>query len=186
MPISFLYPFIELLTAITMSMLLSLIDMHYFFAYFIFFSALIITIRTDLETMMISRFMTLFLVPFGILCSMLGLLPISPVESIIGALLGYSILYCIAFLFYRRTGKEGIGQGDLDLLSFIGSCTGIYGCWISLLIGSVLGSLVGIIYILISKANKKNIKIPFGPFLSLGAICFVLYQHQLLKSILRI
>src|SRR2546428_8423420 len=66
-PISGLYPFIELFTTMSMLLLYYLVDFEYFIAYFLFFSALIITIRTDLETMLISRWVTLVLVPFGLI-----------------------------------------------------------------------------------------------------------------------
>ena len=148
---------------------------QYFFAYFVFFSALVVTIRSDLETLLISRFMTLFLIPFALLFSLFDLLPIGIAESIMGTGLGYFFLFAVAHIFQRLTGKSGIGQGDLDLLACIGSFTGIVGCWISLLIGSVIGSVAGLTYLMMFK-QKLDVKIPFGPFLATGAIIFVLYQ----------
>lgn len=79
---------------------------------------------------------------------------------------------------YQCTGKQGIGQGDLDLLAFIGSFIGPFGCWITLLIGSIAGSLVGIVYLTIGGASRET-RIPFGPFLALGAVFFVLYNDYL-------
>lgn len=184
-PISWLYPFIEFTTTLVLSLLVVRIPHDYLLAYFIFFSALIITIRTDLETMLISRFVSLFLVPLGFLFSTLHILPISLTESMLGAGFGYGILYVIAYFFYTFTGKEGMGQGDLDLLAFIGAFTGPYGAWISLLIGSTLGSLIGALYTAIVKPPKGT-RIPFGPFLALGAICFVLFQYELMQLLFNI
>lgn len=174
--ISPLYPFIELFTVVIMSLLYSAIPTLYFPAYFIFFSALIVTIRSDLETMLISRFVTLFLIPVGIGASALGYLPITLLDSILGIFVGAGFLYAISWLFYKATGKIGIGQGDIELLAFIGSFTGIVGSWVTLCVGSVLGALIGIGYILISR-SKKDTKIPFGPFLAAGAIIYVLTQE---------
>jgi len=157
-----------------------LMPVSYIPAYFIFFSALIVTIRTDIETLLISRIVTLFLVPAGILFSFLKLLPITPLNSISGALLGYFFLYFFSKLFQKITQREGIGSGDFDLLAFIGSFTGITGCWMSLLIGSVLGSLFGIIQIILGKASRTT-KIPFGPFLAIGALIFVLLQGSIIR-----
>lgn len=85
--------------------------------------------------------------------------------------------------------QDGIGEGDFDLLLFIGSFTGIVGCWISITIGSFIGSLYGI-YALLSAhykyENKDTLlsaKIPFGPFLALGAIIFVLFQKYFQLSL---
>ena len=179
-PISYLYPFIELFTAVVMSPLLTQIPPPYFYAYFIFFSALIVTIRSDLHSMLISRYASLFLVPLGIALSAYGLLPITMVESILGAIGGFISLYMVSKLFYYFTQQEGMGQGDIDLLAFIGSFTGMYGCWISLLIGSLVGSVIGLCYMALTNQNRY-IKIPFGPFLAIGAICFVLYKPYLMS-----
>jgi len=155
----------------------------FFPAFFMLFSALIVTIRSDIETMLITRFVTLFLIPFGLLFSAFGFLPITLTESIAGSLLGYFFLYTAARLFFRYTGKEGIGQGDLELLAFIGAFTGILGCWIALLLGSIIGSVIGIGCIIANNMHR-DIKIPFGPFLALGAIAFVLLREEIVRLIL--
>lgn len=176
-PISILYPFIELLTAVLMVLLWLLVPHHYFLAYFIFFSALIVTIRSDIETMLISRFVTIFLIPLGLVCAAIGLLPISIVSSMLGAMLGYGFLYAVERVSRIATGKESIGQGDLELLAFIGAFTGPLGCWVSLLFGSLLGSLIGIVYL--GSSIRRDTKIPFGPFLAWGAIIYVFFQNQI-------
>jgi len=152
-------------------------------AYFIFFSALIITIRTDTETMLISRFTTLFLIPLGIVFSLFELIPITPLNSLIGTAVGYLAPFLFSKIFQLLTGKEGIGSGDFELLAFIGSFTGLIGCWMSLVVGSILGSLFGLIQLLSGKAGRFT-KIPFGPFLAIAAIIFVLFQEMILKLFL--
>ncbi len=179
-PISLLYPFIELLTVGVMLPLLYLVPLHYIPAYFLFFSALIVTIRSDLESMLISRFVTLFLIPCGVMLSFFNLLPISYLDSMLGVLLGYGFLFGMAKLFKALTGKEGMGQGDLELLAFIGSFTGVFGCWFSVLVGSVFGSVIGVIYALLI-AKNRNVRIPFGPFLAFGAIVYVLFQDYFIS-----
>ena len=175
--ISILYPFIELITALCLSALYLLVPLVYFPAYFFFFSALLVSIRTDLETMLVSRFVTLFLVPSGILFAYLGFIPLSTTGSIAGATFGYLLLRGVALIFYHMTKKEGLGLGDVELLAFIGSYTGILGCWLALLIGSITGSVAGITHMISTGSNK----IPFGPFLALGAITYVLLQPTLLR-----
>lgn len=176
--ISLLYPFVEIFTTITLSLLYlnckNTETILYFPAYFVFFSALIITIRTDIEFMLISQFATTFLIPLGIFLSTVGLLDISFLESAFGALVGYGILLLISKTFYLIAKKDGIGQGDLELLAFVGSFIGAKGCWYSLLIGSVIGSIFGIAYLIITK-QSKSVKMPFGQFISIGAIIFVLF-----------
>ncbi len=178
-PISWLYPFIEIITLISLSALYFLVPAHYWFAYAIFFSALIVTIRTDLEMMLISRYVTLLLIPFGWIFAALGWLPLSLFESFIGSITGYLILFITAYCFWRVTGREGMGQGDLELLAFIGAFIGPWGCWPTLMIASTVGALCGLAYMIIHK-QKKTIAIAFGPFLALGAMIFVLFSKSLL------
>jgi leader peptidase (prepilin peptidase) / N-methyltransferase len=176
-PISWLYIAIELITLSSFILLWYNVPRVYYLAYLLFFSALIITIRTDLETMLICRYVTLFLIPVGVIAGLFKLLPITAIASIVGALLGYFSLWLVAKVFYYMSKKEGIGQGDLELLAFIGSFIGPLGVWASLFIGSIAGSLVGIFYI-IYKGASKTTKIPFGPFLALGAIIYTLMQYN--------
>lgn len=177
-PISYLYPFIELLTVLVGLLMFAFTDPHYWIAYFIFCSALIVTIRTDLEYMLISQHMTIYLIPFNFLFAACGLLPISLSESILGAFSGYAFLYCIAAIARRFMGKEAVGEGDLDLLALIGSCTGIIGCWLSLTLGALFGSVIGGIYLIMSGQSYKN-PIPFGPFLVIGALIYLLFEQNL-------
>jgi leader peptidase (prepilin peptidase) / N-methyltransferase len=161
-----------------MSALVYYTSSTYWFSYFIFFSALIVTIRSDLEAMLISRYATIFLMPLGWILSFMGWLPLSLGMSLLGSISGYFLLWIIATLFTWRTGKEGMGQGDLELLAFIGAFIGPFGCWITLLLASTIGAICGIIYMRIS-GQKSNTKIPFGPFLALGAMAFTLFQNYL-------
>lgn len=146
-------------------------------AYAFFFSALIVTIYTDYTRMLISRFVTLFAIPVVYLASIFNLLPISLLQSIIGSVGGFVILFSIAKVFSLLRGKDGLGQGDIDLIAFIGACTGLIGVWLTLLIGSITGSCWGAAQIIWNKNQTylsiNNIALPFGPFLAFGAICTV-------------
>lgn len=152
-----------------MTLLVARVQPYYVPAYFLFFSALIVTIRTDLETMLISRYTSLFLVPVFIGMSYLHYLPLSVQESIQGALFGYMLLYVIAFIFKHIRKQDGLGEGDMELLACIGAATGIQGAWAALFVGSIIGST----YALALRAHT----IPFGPFLGGGALAYVLCEN---------
>lgn len=175
--ISLLYPLIELLTAVAGLSLVLYSDPHYWLGYFLFFSALIVTIRTDAEMMLISRYMTWGMVPVGVALSFAHALPISGLESIAGTLFGYTVLWTVSKSFQLLRKKEGLGQGDLDLLAMIGSFTGVFGAWIALFIGAFLGSFAGLFLVL--KTKRRDVQIPFGPWLALGAMSAVFLQNFL-------
>jgi leader peptidase (prepilin peptidase) / N-methyltransferase len=157
------------------------IEPRYWFAYSIFFSALIVTIRTDTETMLISRYATLFLLPLGLVLSSFKLLPISLYQSAFGAVFGYSLLWLIAKLYHVLRKQEGMGEGDFELLAFIGSFTGIVGVWVTLFFGALLGTIVGL-GALLKGASLSSTKIPFGPWLALGAIIYTFTQASSLVT----
>ncbi len=179
--ISVLYPFIELLTAILLSLIVLTIDQRYWLGYGLFFSALIVTIRSDFEKMLISRYMTWGMIPIGLALSFFELLPLTFTDSIQGALFGYVVLWAIARLFYLIRNIEGMGEGDIDLLAMIGAFTGITGAWTALLLGSFLGVIASLIEMIFSK--RAHIKIAFGPWLCAGAMIYVFYQEQILAFI---
>lgn len=181
--ISYLYPLIELLTAIIGISIFTYTDSTYWITYFFFCSALIVTIRTDLECMLISEYMTIYLVPLNFLFAGFHMLPISLSESVLGALCGYAFLYGISAVASRFMGKQAVGEGDFDLLALIGSCTGLIGCWLSLTIGALLGSIIGSIYLILSGKSYKN-PLPFGPFLAAGAIIYIIFENALCSFLL--
>ncbi len=181
--ISWLYPFIEIITIITLSLLWYQYNIsQLFFVYALFFSALIVTIRTDLDCMLISQYATYGLVPIGLLFSYYQIVPISFFESVSATMIGYSILWIINILYKTFKKTDGIGAGDFDLLALIGSWTGFLGLWTTITIGSFVGSIVGLI--LIISGHDTRIKIPFGPFLALGTIVFVLFQNYIVSFLI--
>ena len=184
--ISWIYPFIEALTGFLISMLALFIfgysfnshTLPIFTAYFIFFSALIIATATDFYAMVIPQMVTTWLIPVGLGLAFFSYIKISLVESIIGTIMGYGILWLTGWLFKRTTQQDGIGEGDMELLAMIGSFLGIKGVWCSLMCGSIFGLIGGGTYLVfVGKHNRTPI--PFGPFLSLGALLSFFFEHYL-------
>lgn len=151
----------------------------YKYAYLFFYFALAVTMLTDSITFLISRFVTIYLVPVGWALSYCGYLPISPLESILGSIIGLGLLAGVNFLCKRFLGRDGLGQGDIDLMAFIGAFTGPVGCWFTLMIGSIAGSVCGLIYMAIFKRTRNDFLLPFGFFLAGSAIIYVMFQETL-------
>jgi leader peptidase (prepilin peptidase) / N-methyltransferase len=176
-PISWLYPAIELLTASSFTALTSFVEPRYWIGYGLFFTVLLIIIRTDTQSMLISRYTTLAIIPLASILSYYHKLPITLIESIIGSLTGYFILWFIAQCFYLLRNKQGMGEGDFELLSMIGSFLGIQGVFISLFIGSIAGSCLGM-YLILRGFDARTTKIAFGSWLALGAISYCLWFNN--------
>ncbi len=107
---------------------------------------------------------------------------ITPLDSLLGAVVGFSIPL-VVYLYYVKVRKmEGLGFGDVKLLTFVGAFAGIYGVLASLFLGSILG----LIYALPFLIKNKNLQfaIPFGPFLSLGCFFGILLKDRILDFLL--
>ena len=87
--------------------------------------------------------------------------------------MGYLVLAAVSYLYTKRTGNAGMGEGDPELLAGIGAFVGITGVWYTLLIGSLTATTYALLIMLLKKATSQT-KIPFGPFLALGAFITLL------------
>lgn len=106
-------------------------------------------------------------------------------DSLYGILLGGGILFAIAWLYEFFRKREGMGGGDIKLLGMIGAFCGIKGVIFSLVSGSVLGTIVGI-PLMLAKGRDTKYAIPFGPFLSLGALIYVFNGESLIRLLMNI
>lgn len=181
--ISVYYPAIEVLTALIFAALLITTPVHYLPAYFFLASALIVNMRTDCEHMLLLSLCTLGLIPVGLVAAALGFLPITFAESFWGILLGGAILWLTRWLFWKLRGVEGMGWGDIELLAGIGSFVGPWGVLFTLLLGSISGSLVGL-FMLATTKKAAQLKLPFGAFLSAGALIYCLFGNYIIECLI--
>ncbi len=92
----------------------------------------------------------------------------------LGALAGFGSLWTIAKVYSWKTGREGLGMGDMKLLLMIGSFLSITGIFLVIFLSSVIGLLVGVFVMVFQKGNLKT-AIPFGPCIALAAYLIYLY-----------
>lgn len=151
---------------------------------FLFFSALIAASHTDIRAMVIPQLFSLWLAPVGIVLSFFNLTGIDYKMSVVGAIVGYGVLWSVAAAFKFFTRKDGLGVGDMELLCMIGAFLGPLGIWFTLMIGSVVGVIVGGLYLMISGHGRMT-RIPFGPFLALGALGYFFFGQQILAFLIR-
>jgi len=100
------------------------------------------------------------------------------IDSMIGGVVGYSIIWIIIFAYKKLRKKEGMGLGDAKLLSAIGFWFG----WISIPFILFFSSFIALAYALPSLLNKsKNMSssIPYGPYLVLGCVLYLLLLKQI-------
>lgn len=100
-------------------------------------------------------------------------------ESLLGILAGGGILFSVAWAYYLVTKREGMGGGDIKLLAMIGAFLGWQSIPFVVFVSAALGSAIGIIGIVIQRfangqCGGRLTRIPFGPFLSVAALVFLL------------
>jgi len=96
-------------------------------------------------------------------------LPPGLVDALLGVALGGGVLWLIGEAYYRFSGHEGMGGGDVKMLAMIGAFLGWKLVLITLVLSSVAGSLIGLFVILIKRGGLKY-ALPYGTFLALGAL----------------
>ena len=91
-------------------------------------------------------------------------------EAALGALLASGFLWMVGSLYAKIRHKEGLGFGDVKMVAMIGAFVGLIGVLQTLILGSILGSVIGLAYIKITKKDFSSYELPFGAFLGAAAL----------------
>ncbi len=100
------------------------------------------------------------------------------INSLIGGLFGYSIIWLIIFFYKTLRKKEGMGLGDAKLIAVVGFWFG----WFSIPFTIFISSLVALIFSipsLIKKTKDMSTQIPFGPYIIIGCIIYISFANQI-------
>ena len=99
-------------------------------------------------------------------------------------MLGGGILWLIGEAYYRYSGVEGMGGGDVKMLAMIGAFLGWKLVILTLVFSSFAGALVGLLVIAIRRGGMKY-ALPYGTFLSLAALVSSLFGARIVDWYLR-
>jgi len=176
-PISFRYPMVEVISgSFAVSLFLTFGLSLESLVYFVFISSLIVITFIDLDHKIIPDIISLPGIPIGLVASF-ALPTITLKASVLGLLIGGGSLWFVAWAYNLIAHRDGMGGGDIKLLAMIGTIIGWKGVIFTIFASSVVGSCVGIAMMLI-KGKNMRFAIPFGPFLSIGAIAYVFFGSQ--------
>lgn len=183
--ISIRYPLIELLTVI-----LSLYaSWHFGFTLMLPFLLvaiwiLICLVFIDMDYQLLPDSLTLSLLWLGLLANTQYNIASSLTDAIYSAAGAYLALWIFIKLYYLITGKVGMGHGDFKLFAAFGAWFGWALLPLILLMSSITGAIVGIIYL---KLNNKHADttIPFGPFLCVSGLIALFWGHAIINSYLQ-
>jgi leader peptidase (prepilin peptidase)/N-methyltransferase len=101
-------------------------------------------------------------------------------ESAFGALLPPAFLWLGGWLYWKTRKREGLGLGDVKLIAMVGAFLGLRGALLTLILGSLSGSILGAIYIKATRQELATYELPFGTFLGLCGILAAMVGQRML------
>jgi len=163
--ISLRYPIIELVSALSACIVAHFfgVSIQAFFAICLTWALIVLSV-IDLDTRYLPDDITLPLLWLGIILNIFNIFTDID-SSVLGAVLGYGVLWVVYSFFKLITGKIGMGHGDFKLLAVFGAWFGWQNLIPIVILSSVIGILVSIV-LMIKKSYDKSKGIPFGPCLA--------------------
>lgn len=136
----------------------------------------------DLRTQYLPDDLTLPLLWLGLLASIGGVFA-DPVSAIVGAALGYGVLWGVFKLFLLLTGKEGMGYGDFKLMAALGAWLGWQMLPLIVVLSALTGAVVGITLIALRR-SEWSAKLPFGPYIAAAGVVALFWGDTLMARYL--
>jgi leader peptidase (prepilin peptidase) / N-methyltransferase len=95
-------------------------------------------------------------------------------DAIFGAAFGSGLLWLVSEAYFRLRGREGMGLGDVKMMLMAGAFLGTKRTLLTILAGSLLGSILGVAVIL-ARRKEADYELPFGTFLGMAALLVVFF-----------
>jgi leader peptidase (prepilin peptidase)/N-methyltransferase len=177
-PISWRYPLVEALTGILFALTVARFGVTVQAAFLLLFlSGLVVVSFIDLDHQIIPNAITLPGIPVGLLAgALLGEPPL--LDRVMGSLGGAGFLYLVLLYGGLLYGQEAMGEGDLNLIALVGAFLGWRAVIVTILVGCFVGSAAGLTLMALKRLGRRE-HIPFGPFLSLGAVIALFWGNAL-------
>jgi leader peptidase (prepilin peptidase)/N-methyltransferase len=103
-------------------------------------------------------------------------------ESVLGAFLPSFVLWAGGWLYLKLRHRDGLGFGDVKLVAMAGAFLGLEGALMTLIFGSIAGSILGYGYIKFAGKDAATYELPFGTFLGAAGLFVAVASHKLLTG----
>jgi leader peptidase (prepilin peptidase)/N-methyltransferase len=183
--ISIRYPVVELGTALLWVQLGLTMGTGWPLIFALLFVSCLVTLTLiDLDHQLLPDNIVLPLLWIGLLVNSTGMFT-DLYAAVIGAVMGYMVLWTIYQVHHRLTGKEGMGYGDFKLLACIGAWLGWQSLPVVILLASITGTIFAVTMMIFHK-HGRDIPIAFGPYLALGGLAALLWGDSILTSYIQL
>lgn len=135
----------------------------------VFLTILLGIAMTDAQHMVIPDQFTLVGAAFGLV---LAPAPggITLTTAVVGAVVGYVLLWLVKLAAEKALKKPALGIGDIHMMVLVGAFTGLSGMLMTLMLGSFLGLLIGAPLAALRRDGAvMGTYLPLGVFLAMGA-----------------
>ena len=209
-PISFRYPAVELLTALTFVFVYWRTDLTPILpVYLAFAAAMIALIFIDAEHMILPNVITypLLIIALAVRVVFPIVFPqyvfsdmlhwpatylagqpawlVSLFGAIVGALVGGGSLWLVGEIWKRLRGVDAMGLGDVKMMLGVGALLGWRLAFLAIFLGAFSGALIGLVILTKQKEKDLQAQIPFGIFLGTGSILALLFGERFIEWYLR-
>jgi len=175
--ISVRYPLVEALTAIAFGLAFWRIGLDWpLLVAWGFIAAMIAIAFIDYDHMIIPNRIVLPGAVIGLMASV-ALEPQRWWVYLAGSVGAAAFLFILAMIW-----PGGMGPGDIKMALFMGAVLGAY-VMIALFAAFLFGGIIGVFLLVTHRRTRKD-KIPFGPYLAMGAVVAVLVGQSVLSSYL--
>ncbi len=186
--ISFVYPLVEIITALlAVACVLHFTGLSVFLWFVLFVCPLIVITFIDFEHQIIPDVISLPGIVIGIAVVQFEMWPLwtdGLKLSLLGIAVGGGSLLILGQLYLWIRKRDGMGGGDIKLSAMLGAFLG----WQAVIVIFFLSSVLAIVYALtltVIERNKEGpMVIPYGPFLSAAAVIYLFYGPLLLENYL--
>lgn len=101
------------------------------------------------------------------------------VQSILGLIFGFGLLWLVRWLGTKAFRREAMGMGDVLLMGAVGALFGPVAVLVTLILSSVAGSVVGLGMVCLRKTRVGGFaEIPYGPYICLGCLVWMFWGPQ--------
>lgn len=153
-------------------------------AWMAFASILVVLAMIDIDTLLLPDVLTLSLLWIGLLGSVAGYLR-SPEDALVGATVGYGVMWSVAKGYRIVAGHDGFGGGDAKLVAAVGAWVGWTGVPLMLSVGAVAAA-IGFSLPWRGRRRAPARSLAFGPWLAVGAGVSAIWGDAMLDVMWRL
>ena len=102
-------------------------------------------------------------------------------EAVLGATISSGSIWLAGWLYEKVRHREGLGLGDVKMIMMVGAFLGLPAALLTLIAGSLIGAVGGLIYIKVSHQDAATYELPFGSFLGMAGLGIAIYTEMFIK-----